>query len=85
MLADQRGNLMAMATTGEQAQIVELFEIQHDEGPILDSFRTGEAITNVDPVEAAKRWPRFTRPPARPGSPPAMPCPCGCAETSSEP
>jgi hypothetical protein len=60
MLADQRGGLQLMASSVERARLLELFELQHEEGPCLDSYATGAAITNVDLTEARERWPRFT-------------------------
>ena len=41
MLADQRGGLQAMASSTEEARLLELYELQNDEGPCLDCFRTG--------------------------------------------
>lgn len=60
MLADQRGELRLMAVTAERARVLELFELQIDEGPCRDCFATGLAITNVDLTEAYQRWPVFT-------------------------
>ena len=60
MLADQRGELQLMACTQERARVLELFELQIQEGPCFESFRTGAAITNVDLSEAYDRWPVFT-------------------------
>lgn len=59
MLADQRGALQVMTTTGEQSLLLELFELQHEEGPCLDCFRSGEPILNVDLTQAGGRWPNF--------------------------
>src|SRR4051794_3590982 len=59
MLADQRGRLEFMAGSDENVRLVELFQLQNQEGPCLDAFRTGEPVINVDPAEAARRWPRF--------------------------
>jgi GAF domain-containing protein len=39
---------------------LELFELQSDEGPCLDTFSTGEPVVNVDLHEAEERWPTFT-------------------------
>ena len=60
MLADQRGELQLMACTLERARMLELFELQIQEGPCSESFLTGAAITNVDLSEAYERWPVFT-------------------------
>ncbi len=59
MLADQRGNLEVVASSTEQARLLELFELQHEEGPCLDSYRQREPVTNIDPDEAERRWPTF--------------------------
>ena len=60
MLADQRGGLRAMAASSHAARLVELFELEHDEGPCLDAFRTGLAVTPVDPADMLRSWPAFT-------------------------
>lgn len=60
MLVDQRGELRLVAATMERARQLELFELQIDEGPCLDCFAAGRAITNVDLHRAAPSWPVFT-------------------------
>jgi transcriptional regulator with GAF, ATPase, and Fis domain len=59
MLDDQRGALQVVAYTDESARLLELFELQREEGPCLDCFATGQAISNVDLADAASRWPTF--------------------------
>src|SRR3954471_8899790 len=59
MLDDQRGTLQVVAYTDESARLLELFELQRDEGPCLDCFATGEAIANIDLHGADSRWPIF--------------------------
>ena len=61
MLDDQRGNLRLIAHTHESARLLELFELQQQEGPCLDCFATGQVIANIDLATAADRWPVFTR------------------------
>ncbi len=61
MLDDQRGNLRLIAHTHESARLLELFELQQEEGPCLDCFATGQVIANIDLTTAADRWPVFTR------------------------
>ena len=41
MLADRDGTLHYIASSSERMRLIELFELQHDEGPCLDAYRTG--------------------------------------------
>jgi transcriptional regulator with GAF, ATPase, and Fis domain len=59
MLADPRGELRVAAASSEAAGLVELFQIQNDEGPCLDCFRTGRPVTAADLATLDQRWPRF--------------------------
>jgi transcriptional regulator with GAF, ATPase, and Fis domain len=61
LLADGRGTLQLVAASTEQARIVELFQIQNDEGPCLDCFNTGQAviISDIRDEQARTRWPSF--------------------------
>lgn len=59
MLADQRGSLQVVASSSEETRLLELFELQHDEGPCLDCYRDGRPVANIDPDEAEQRWPGF--------------------------
>ncbi|HEV7212690.1 MAG TPA: GAF and ANTAR domain-containing protein [Blastococcus sp.] len=61
MLDDQRGNLRLIAHTHESARLLELFELQQQEGPCLDCFATGQVIANIDLATATGRWPVFTQ------------------------
>jgi len=57
MLADAGGALQVAASSVDEARMVELYELQNDEGPCLDCFRTGAAVVNV--ADPGRRWPRF--------------------------
>jgi hypothetical protein len=59
LLSDPSGHLQAAASSGEDARLVELFELQHDEGPCLDCYRSGVSVVNADLTEANTPWPRF--------------------------
>jgi GAF domain-containing protein len=61
LLADGRGALRLVAASTEQARVAELFQIQNDEGPCVDCFRSGQVVANSDisASDMAKRWPRF--------------------------
>lgn len=59
LLSDQRGNLQMMASSSESSRMMELFQLQNDEGPCLDCYRSGSPVVSVDRADAAQRWPRF--------------------------
>lgn len=59
MLADHGKHLQLVAASTEEIRTIELFELQHDEGPCIDAYRQGEPVTNVDPATAQQRWPTF--------------------------
>ncbi|MDZ5621964.1 GAF and ANTAR domain-containing protein [Nocardioides bizhenqiangii] len=60
ILNDMRGSLHVVASTTDRAQVLELFELQNDEGPCLDCFNHGRAVVNVGLSDARIRWPRFS-------------------------
>src|SRR4051812_12936805 len=59
MLSDARGHLSHAACSSEQMRLVELFELQLEEGPCFDAFRTQTAVRSSTAAETARRWPRF--------------------------
>lgn len=59
MLADHDGRLSFMASSSEDARLLELFQIQNAEGPCLDVHRSGEEIADVQIDQSASRWPVF--------------------------
>jgi GAF domain-containing protein len=61
MLLAPEGDLRVMASSSEAMRILELFEIQNEEGPCFDSYRSGEPVVNQDLVAVNGRWPRFAR------------------------
>ena len=59
LLADPRGEMRVVAASSEQARLIELFQVQNDEGPCLDCFRTGQPVASADLSAASPRWPHF--------------------------
>jgi GAF domain-containing protein len=60
MLASADGELRVMASSSEAMRVLELFEVQADEGPCVDCYRSGQPIVNLrldDNVD--RRWPCF--------------------------
>ena len=60
MLADQRGGLRLVASSSERARLLELFEIQTDQGPCLECFKTGQPVVIEDLEANPDRWPLFS-------------------------
>ena len=60
MLVSPEGDLRLVTSSTEAMRLVELFELQAQEGPCLDCHRTGTAIVSRDLVADAERWPTFT-------------------------
>jgi GAF domain-containing protein len=61
LLADQHDNLQTMAASDEHTRLLELFATQHDQGPCVECYKSGQARTNInltDPAVTA-RWPQF--------------------------
>lgn len=59
LLADSSGILHVIAASSEETRTLELFQLQRDEGPCLDCFRTGKAVRIPDLQNQAGRWPQF--------------------------
>ena len=59
MLASPEGELRMAASSSEAIRLVELFELQTQEGPCLDCYQSGEAVLNHDLTGGHGRWPNF--------------------------
>ncbi|WP_427167260.1 ANTAR domain-containing protein [Streptomyces sp. C1-1] len=59
LLADRDGELRVMAASDERVRLLELFQLQNDEGPCLECFRTGTLVGVPDLTREVDRWPRF--------------------------
>ncbi|WP_205859431.1 GAF and ANTAR domain-containing protein [Phycicoccus flavus] len=59
LLSDGRGVLRLVAASSERTRLLELFQLQRDEGPCLDCFRTGTPVLVPELAATADRWPAF--------------------------
>lgn len=59
MLASPRGDLRLVASSSEAMRVLEVFELQAEEGPCLDAFRTGDRVAHENLHARTGRWPRF--------------------------
>ena len=59
LMADSRDQLHFMAASDERVHLLDLFQIQADEGPCRDCFHLGRAVSVADLRRAGGRWPSF--------------------------
>jgi transcriptional regulator with GAF, ATPase, and Fis domain len=59
MLADPSGHLQVTASSSHQMRLLELFELQHDEGPCPEAYHAGRPVEVNDLRTATNRWPTF--------------------------
>jgi GAF domain-containing protein len=60
MLASPKGGLGLVASSSEAMRLLELFELQAQEGPCLDAFRTGQPVEHENLAAGSGRWPSFS-------------------------
>lgn len=61
LLKDATGRLHLAAASSEATHHLEIFQLQRDEGPCLDSFAAGEPVVAPDLAAEEQRWPQFSR------------------------
>jgi GAF domain len=59
LLDDQQGNLAVIASSSEETRLLEIFQVQNDQGPCLECLRTGAAVVSADLGADRPRWPLF--------------------------
>ena len=59
MLVDQEGQLRAVASSSQSADVMELLQLEAEEGPCLECFATVAPVSVPDLAEVTERWPRF--------------------------
>ena len=59
LLTDQRAGLHVMASSDEKTKLLELFQLQADEGPCLECYHSGQPVAVTDLTNEIERWPSF--------------------------
>src|SRR3954470_21652764 len=59
MLATPDGELRVIASSSDAMRVLELFELQAEEGPCPECYRTGVSVSSDDLTADLERWPRF--------------------------
>jgi transcriptional regulator with GAF, ATPase, and Fis domain len=59
LLADGLGSLQVVAASSERTRLLELFQVQTEQGPCLECYATGRPVSEID-LPSSRRWPRFT-------------------------
>lgn len=60
MLSAPGGELQFVASSSESMTVLELFQIQANEGPCVDTYNSGEAVIDERLSDPDERWPRFS-------------------------
>jgi GAF domain-containing protein len=59
LIIDQRGSLQVVASSSQEMHLLELFQIQGDEGPCRDCVFSGVPVSATDLSIENEHWPRF--------------------------
>ncbi|MGA9312184.1 MAG: GAF and ANTAR domain-containing protein [Pseudonocardiaceae bacterium] len=59
MLVDSQRSLQVVASSHEDADVMELMQLEADQGPCVECFRTQAPVSVPDLINAAGRWPVF--------------------------
>lgn len=59
MLADASGTLQLIASTSEQADFVEIMQLNAGSGPCVECFTTGASVAVADIDKHGAKWPEF--------------------------
>jgi transcriptional regulator with GAF, ATPase, and Fis domain len=67
LLADLRGGLQVLASTSEQTRMLELLQIQSNDGPCMRAYRTGQQVLIDDLRSDTGEWSEFATRASREG------------------
>lgn len=60
LLVDHHGELQVVGASSDRARLLELFELQHRQGPCMECYLTSAPVTVADFTEPPQRWPEFS-------------------------
>lgn len=60
LLRDVTGLLQVIGASSPSAHLLDLFQVQNEQGPCLECTQTGIAVSDVE-LTAGARWPRFAQ------------------------
>jgi transcriptional regulator with GAF, ATPase, and Fis domain len=61
MVTDLRGRLRVMASSSERAHVLELLEVESEEGPCVACFDSGQPVSDADLRVVDPRWTSFSQ------------------------
>jgi transcriptional regulator with GAF, ATPase, and Fis domain len=59
LLDDQKGNLTVVASSSEETRLLEVYQVQSNDGPCLDCVRQRTAVVSMRLADDRDRWPLF--------------------------
>ncbi|MDX8034040.1 GAF and ANTAR domain-containing protein [Lentzea sp. BCCO 10_0856] len=59
LLVDHHGELQVVGASSDRARLLELFELQHRQGPCMECYLTSAPVTIASFTESPQRWPEF--------------------------
>jgi len=59
LLVDSQRTLQVVASSREDAEVMELLQLQSNQGPCMECFSTGEPVSVPDLMDVGGRWPVF--------------------------
>ncbi|WP_314507242.1 GAF and ANTAR domain-containing protein [uncultured Microbacterium sp.] len=59
LLADENGELEVIASTSEASRLVEVMQLSAEEGPCIESFRSGRRVSVPDIADSKQEWWQF--------------------------
>ena len=59
LLADEHGRMQTVASSHHRTEMLELFQLQYDEGPCVEAYRLRAPVSSEVLEDDLERWPEF--------------------------